>query len=128
VNERLPPVACGIVCALVNVVVISLGLSALDPHQRFEIVLALFGLTFIPCAGVGGLLGWLAGRTATASVGLRRALLIAPAIVVVYALGYAGDLDDYILLACIPTIVAALVLERWTRSPAGPPVPVAVAR
>jgi hypothetical protein len=122
------PVACGIVCALANVVVIALGLSAIEPRERFAIVIAMFGLTFIPCGLAGAILGWVAGRTQAKRVALRRTILIVPALAIVYALGYATDLDEYIVVSCIPTIVAALVLESWTRNAEPPPVPVAVAR
>jgi hypothetical protein len=128
VNARLPAVACGIVCALLNVVVICFGLSAIEPHERFQIVMVLFGLTFIPCGIVGALLGWLSGRMTNAPIAIRRAVLIAPALMLVYLLGHVGDFGDYVLPSCIPTIVAALVLERWTRSVDAPAVPVAVAR
>ena len=59
---------------------------------------------------------------------LRRVTLIAPAMLVVSILGSAFGLRDQVLVSCIPTIAAALVLERKTRRADDAPVPVVTVR
>ncbi len=51
--------------------------------------------------------------------------LIGPAVLVVFALGFELGLRELIAVSCIPTIVAALLLERATRLVVVPPIPVA---
>jgi hypothetical protein len=57
---------------------------------------------------------------------LRLSVLTLPALGLVFVLAREFDMTRFALVSCIPTVVAALILERWTRKPAAPPaVPVA---
>ena len=115
----------GIVLGAANVVVVALGLSAGDPEAS-GLIIFIGGL---PGVLMGGLLGILAGVLATRDRRLRVALLTLPAFGLVVVLASASGMSAAVPAACVPTFIAALVLERWTRQvPPPPPVPVATAR
>jgi hypothetical protein len=90
------------------------------------LLVVAFGI--VPAIVLGALLGWLADVTATLPVWLRRFLLIVPAVLLVAVLGTEFGLQHMILVSCIPTAVATLLLERGTRNHVAPPVPVAHVR
>ena len=58
----------------------------------------------------------------------RVAALIIPTITLVILLATEFGMEPLIPMAAIPSVVAALVLERWTRKVEPPPVPVAQIR
>jgi hypothetical protein len=113
----------GLVLGALNVIVIGIGLTILT-HDGF---MAWFVIVWggIPGAFLGAMLGWLAENVATWSPRPRMALLGVPAVGAVVGLGAAFGMSGSIPVACIPTIVAALILERWTRRAPAAAVPVA---
>ena len=114
----------GITIAILNVFVIALGIGFAEHDLAFATLVVMFG--GVPAVVVGGLLGLFAGLSATRSRWWRAALLSVPAFGLVVILASIFGLTARIPVACIPTLVAALVLERWTRQVApAPPVPVA---
>jgi hypothetical protein len=119
----MAPVALGILLGALNVVVIAIGLSAIggDPHPGVALWVIMFG--GLPGIVLGALLGWLAHLTKPLPSWLRRFVLIVPAILLVIVLAAEFALQDFILVSCIPTVVAALLLERYTRVVVPPPVP-----
>lgn len=118
-REELPAAVRGVAIGLANLLVIAIGFG-----PGSILVVAMFGC--IPAAVAGGLIGVLAGLTARSSPWWRAALLAVPAFGVVAGLGAFFDVTAAIPVACIPTLVAALVLERWTRKVA--PALIATAR
>ncbi len=116
-------VARGVVLGAVNVLVIAIGLGFMVNDSAVPPFVIIFG--GVPGVAVGGLLGLLAARTDTSPPWLRAALLAVPALGVVVFLAGAFGMYSYVVVSCIPTMVAALVLERWTRRVTPPPVPVA---
>ena len=54
-------------------------------------------------------------------------VLTVVAIIVVAVLGATFDMAHHIVPACVPTIAAALALERWTRKLTVLPIPIATA-
>jgi hypothetical protein len=115
--------ARGVVLGAANVFVIAIGLGFMSNDSVVPTFVLLFG--GLPGLAVGGLLGVLAARTDTHSPWLRAALLALPAMGVVVFLAGAFGMYAYVPVSCIPTVVAALMLERWTRRVTPPPVPVA---
>lgn len=114
----------GMMLATVNVMVIACGLGLVDNHLGTSIFVIMFG--GIPGVLTGAILGGLGGLTARLSPLWRVPLLSFPAFGLVIALAASSGMDPAVPVACIPTFLASLVLERWTRRVAPPPpVPVA---
>jgi hypothetical protein len=115
------PAVKGIALGLANLLVVAIGVAGID------VVGILFVMLYggIPAVALGALLGMLAGLTARRSRHWRALLLTLPALGLVAGLGTFFKLQAAIPVACVPTFIAALVLERWTRQTVAPPVPVA---
>jgi NhaP-type Na+/H+ or K+/H+ antiporter len=109
----------GLLLATANVFVVAIGLG-------IPVLVIMFG--GIPGVLAGILIGWLAGQLPTWAPRWRVPLLAVPAFVVVLALAATFGMTAAVPVACIPTLVAALILERWTRRPEPAPVPVATVR
>jgi uncharacterized membrane protein len=113
----------GLALGAANVVVIAIGIGVMEHDSEATCMVIVFGA--LPGLIAGAVLGWLAGCTATRSPWWRVTLLAVPGIGVVVFLAEAFWMYQFVVVACIPTIVAALILERWTRRTLPPPVPVA---
>ena len=123
--DRQPAgVALGLLLGLGNALVIAIGLSAIEPHDRAQMAMVVFMIGAVPALIVGVLLGWLAQATAHHRVWFRRLVLVVPAVLVVFTLGAMFSLQSAVLVSCIPTTAAAFWLERATRARVVPPVPV----
>ena len=122
------PWALGILLGVINVLVIGLGMSfaAGDPELQIAMFVTMFGI--VPAVVLSALLGWLAEAMAPLPVWVRRFVLCLPAMLLVIVLAAEFSMQHFILVSCIPTVVAAFVLEHATRLVAPPPVPVAQAR
>ncbi|MEO8552031.1 MAG: hypothetical protein ABI678_18770, partial [Kofleriaceae bacterium] len=77
---------------------------------------------------VGLVVGSVASALAAAPRWIRFAILIPPPLGLVALLSLAFGLSSYFLVACIPTLAATLLLERYTRKPVGDHLPTATAR
>ena len=124
----------GALLGAINVVVIAIAMAAFEasPEEaahRLDAGTALLVIMFGGLPGiVGGLmLGALAYALERSAIALRIAVLTLPALGLVFLLAREFQMMHLALVSCIPTAVAALILERWTRKPADPP-PVPVAR
>lgn len=113
------PVFKGIALGLANLLVIAIGIAAGNDVGAIPYVMLFGG---IPAIVVGGVLGTLAGVTATSSWRWRTVLLLFPALGALAVLGEFFGFARAVPLACIPTLIAAFVLERWTRQVVSPPV------
>jgi hypothetical protein len=113
----------GVVLGAANVLVIAIGMGVMARHGDVTSSVIMFG--GIPGLIAGGLLGGLAQGIATRSPWLRATVLAVPAVGVVFFLASAFEMTPMAPIACIPTVVAALILERWTRRVTPAPVPVA---
>jgi hypothetical protein len=120
------PVFKGFVLGAANAIVIAFALGVVERNPVVTFLVIQLG--GIPGALAGALLGGLAGLTATVAPRWRVPLLALPAFGVVLVLASSFELSPAAPLACVPTFVAALVLERWTRRIVPPPLPVATAR
>jgi len=118
--------ALGVLLALVDVLVIGIGLAFAGPGDPFAVVFFVSVIGMLPAVVVGALLGWLGEVMGPLPVWLRRFVLVLPALLLVIVLGAELSMQEFILVSCIPTTVAALVLERATREREAPPIPVAV--
>jgi hypothetical protein len=117
------PTLKGIMLAIANVLVIAIGMSVVARDGDVFVFVVMFGS--IPAVVLGGLLGLFAGRYATRSRHWRTVLLSLPAFGLVVVLAAFFMFDAAVPIACVPTFIAALVLERWTRQVVPAPVPVA---
>jgi len=115
----------GFVLAAANVLVIAIGFSVMEGSAEAGVLVTLIGM--IPGVLAGLVLGVFAGLLEASGVPQRIAVLTVPTLGVVVVLASMFGMDELVLLASIPSVVAALVLERWTRKPPPPP-PVPVAR
>lgn len=120
------PTLKGIILAIANVLVIAIGMSVVGHDNDLFVLVVMFGS--IPALVIGGLLGFFAGQYATRSRHWRTVTLSLPAFGLVVFLAAFFSFDAEIPLACVPTFIAALVLERWTRRVVPAPVPVATVR
>ena len=122
----------GVLLGMINIVAIAvvMGLVAGDrtiDFLRHDLLFVPFG--GIPAAIAGAMIGLLAARTQTYTPRLRVTLLGAPAVAIVFAATAAFHMADLAPAACVPTFVAVLVLERWTRqAPQLPRIPTATMR
>lgn len=117
----------GALLGAVNVVVVALGLAGLENEKDVFILVILFGMA--PGVIAGGFLGTIARAVRAWPVSRRLTLLVPLPVIVVFVLAGMFGMDAAAPISCIPTCVAALILERWTRALAPPPpVPVAQIR
>jgi hypothetical protein len=115
----------GTVLGALNVFLIALGMAAWEGGPAMVFLVTVFGI--LPGVIAGALLGGIAEATATWHRALRVALLALPAIAVVYGLARQFSLEELAYACSMPTMIVAVLLERWTYKPAAPP-PVPVAR
>ena len=119
-------IGLGVVLGLANVLVIAIGLAVTLDEDFLELgtMVMIFGM--MPGMMAGAVLGGLARALRECPRALRLLLLVTPALLVVFALASEFGMLALAPVACIPTGVAALVLERMTRAPVVPPaVPIA---
>ena len=105
---------------------IAFGISMMERSGEAGIFVMMFGM--VPGVLAGIVLGAIAGRMETKGIVPRVAALTVPAVALVILLATEFGMEQLILVASIPSVVAALVLERWTRKVEAPPVPVAQLR
>lgn len=116
----------GFVLGAANVILIAIGIGVMERSGEAAIMVSMFGM--IPGVLAGLVLGFVASQMESYGVVARVAALVVPAICVVIMLASEFGMDELIPVASIPTVVAALLLERWTRKVVPPPVPVAQIR
>jgi hypothetical protein len=119
-------VPLGIALGALNVIVIAVGLAVAADESGIALWVIAFGI--VPGVVLGALLGWIADVMKPLPIWVRRLVLLVPAVALVAALAAEFALQQFILLASIPTAVATLLLERSTRPSEPPPVPLAQAR
>lgn len=113
----------GAALALANTVVIGVALCLAFPDANpwFKPLVMAVLMGCIPAVVTGVLLGMVADALQLRPL-LRVPVLAAPAIGMVAVIGRSYGFTEYILPACIPTVAAAVALERWTRVPSDAPV------
>ena len=111
----MPASLIGAFLGFCNVLFIALGLEARDPSLPAHYVIT-FGL--IPGMSTGAMCGWIADATRQFSPWVRRGVLAIAPLGMVCSLAGVFELGEHIYVASIPTLVAVMVLERWTRLPA----------
>jgi len=121
-------IALGAWLAFVNTLVIAIGMSASDHHDRLGAVMLISIIACLPALLTGAVLGVIAGELAYSPVWLRRALIVPPALGLVGGLGLLFSLTAFVPVACIPTLACCLYLERRTRGDAIVPACAAVVK
>ena len=91
-------------------------------NAGFLMAFVVFLIGVMPGLVTGAMLGILAAALAERPVWLRRLAIAGPAVAVLLGLAAVFDVTHVFLLAVIPTLVSALVLERHTRARALVPV------
>lgn len=127
-------VSKGLVLGAANVLFVALGFTLLEPasqsecgcDHRWDLFWAVAIVGMVPGLLVGGVAGYYA-RTVRA---YRRVVVAGVGLAAVLVMGlFVGMPIELVALACIPTTIAALILERWTRPVEDPPpLPVASAQ
>ncbi|HSD86345.1 MAG TPA: hypothetical protein VLB44_02485 [Kofleriaceae bacterium] len=119
VRAGLTPVGTGILLGVLNVLVISLGMSVAvrEPHTPLNVGVGMFVFLFGIMPGViaGAVLGLVAELLTKRPRWLRLVVLVLPAVGIVALVAYPFNLQTYVPVASIPTLVATLILERATR-------------
>jgi hypothetical protein len=126
--------AKGLLLAMLNVVVVALGFATtIHNDERLEIAIFAVYIGLIPAL----LTGIFVGRIADTQMTFRLPIIAGVPLTVVVFLGLASQTLDtggepaissaIIGFACIPTMVGAIILERWTRPRQPQPVPPAQA-
>jgi ABC-type dipeptide/oligopeptide/nickel transport system permease subunit len=95
-----------------------------DYHVLIAFCTFVFGL--IPALLTGFILGAVGAAIGAWPVWLRRFVLAVPAVAVLLGLACCFGMLNVFLLPIIPTVIAALLLERRTR--ARPRAPIAIAK
>lgn len=103
----------GILLGVANVLLIAAAMGIAEPGLEGGWV-ATIGM--MPGVLTGAILGVIASATARAPREIRLGVLILPALSVVWMLGVLFELERYVVLACIPTLVGCILLERATRA------------
>ena len=113
----------GIALGALNVLFIAIGMALMEgnAHPGVVVLVVMFGM--VPGVLLGAGLGWIAGLMKASPIWLRRFVLLVPAILLVAMLGSEFDLEHFIAMSCIPSVVGVLILERNTRLVAPPIVP-----
>lgn len=111
----------GILLGILNLIVIAFGLAGVMGDGDVVILVGMFG--GLPALCGGALIGAAAHWTRRAEPGLRRIVLIVPALAIMAMLAITFDMGEFILVSAIPTTVAALILESKTRQVEPPPIP-----
>ena len=106
--------------AITNLGVCAYGIEALDRRHVGGFVVA-YGL--FPALFTGAMVGAIAHAHRSAPPWMRRAWIAGPALLVVALLGMSFKVEAYIGPCLVPTLAAALLLERWTRTSEPPSVP-----
>jgi hypothetical protein len=113
----------GSLLGALNAFVIAIGMAGVEGEANIAVLVLIFG--GLPAVVAGALLGALASVMDDAPVPLRIGVLTVPALGVVFGLAHEFRMQELAMVSCIPTVVAGLMLERWTRKIEAPPVPVA---
>jgi len=101
----------GLLVGLANLFAVALLIGLGEPLRHLPAILMIIGIIgAAPALAVGALCGWLGGRV---PVFRRVSLIIIPAFAVI-ALGVLTE-ASLIGPALVPTVIAALLLEYWTR-------------
>ncbi len=128
-RPSMSPAGIGVALAVANVFVIAIGMAAtFGPADVVGVATTVSLIGMIPGVLTGALLGWVAGELRAQARWLRLAVLLSPALLVVCALAGMFGLVEFAAVSFIPTIVATLLLERFTRARVEPAVPLARAR
>jgi hypothetical protein len=111
----------GLILGAINVIVIAIGLASYE-HENIAMFVMMFG--GVPGLFAGVVLGAIAQLIDDVRVPIRIGVLVLPAVGLVFLLAKEFGMQGAAPISCIPTLVAALILERWTRKrPEPPPVP-----
>lgn len=124
--RRTSGFALGVLLALGNVLVISLGMGIAVGEPAVALFVLMF--TIIPAVACGATLGLLADAFATRSSVLRFGVFGALAVAVLAALANEFKLAEFVPYAGVPTMLAVIVLERMTRRRDEAPIPTATVR
>lgn len=118
----MTPVAKALWLATLNVFVIAYALSVEMADGSGDAIGTVVIFSIIPALLLGALLGRIAEATAAHRPMWRLAVLGLPACGLVIVLASAFEMLQFVPHACIPTFVAASILERTTRKPLTMPV------
>jgi hypothetical protein len=122
------PVLLGVVLAWTNILVGMLAL-ALSPrcftHETTAVMDRIELFALVPAIVIGAGLGALAHGLRAVTTPARRLVLVTLAVSALWLVAASANLESFAFPASIPAAVSALVLERFSRSPAFSALPAA---
>ena len=101
--------------AFANTVVCAILIASEQHHPSAGFALMVVVMGFLPAMITGAIVGHLAqalGHVNRIAVGLGMAML---AVLAVSSIADMFSAGEFVVMASVPTIVACIVLERWTR-------------
>lgn len=135
---KLEPVGLGSLLGALDVLAIAFGIAATYAREELvAVALPIAAAGILPGLLTGAFLGSLAERLGARPVWLRLMVLFAPALLLIVfgpallmlvGIARIGDMVEFAEFACVPTLVAVLVLERATRARLAQQIPPARVR
>jgi len=116
-------VVIGALLGGLNVAMVAVVLSVIDKRREADTIMTIRELP-----GKGTAPAPVAQLAAMRARRLRAGFFIAAAVAATFALSWVVDMQVYVAMASLPTVIAALCVERWTRRSQPAPIPVATAR
>ena len=122
----MDPITSGLLLGLANMIVIAIGFAIGIPSRDLGGAIVMFG--FFPAMMIGGLCGGIALLTDRAPAWVRMVLMLPVPLGFVYVGARGLQLGSTGYGALIPTFIAVLLLERWSRWREVPVLPIATVR
>ncbi|NVB77362.1 MAG: hypothetical protein HOV81_03120 [Kofleriaceae bacterium] len=114
--SAMDPVDIGGLLGALNMLVIAVGIGATYGGSKMAVsAAAVAAIGILPGIMAGAFVGALADALRRKPVWLRVTVLFGSALLLVLGLAAIGDMFEFAALSSIPTFVAVLALERWTR-------------
>lgn len=105
----------GMTVAFANTVVVALMIASQQYHPNIDVAITVVVLGFIPAVLAGAFVGYLAAALVRVHRGLLVVAMCGFAWLCIIELAEEYSASEYVDLACLPTVFACVLLERWTR-------------
>ena len=105
----------GMVVAFANTFVIGLMIAAQQHHMTLDFAVMVVMLGFIPAMLIGAFVGHVLSRMGNAHRVILLIVMAAFACLGVMAIADEYAAQEFVRMACVPTVICCFVLERWTR-------------
>jgi hypothetical protein len=114
--SALSAVLKGVVLGLANLLAVGLALGVVySGHGYFEWIPPVLLFGGLPGLFGGAVIGAIAHASRERSTRVRQLTLVIAAVLAAVWITFQFGMLEIAPVACVPTIVAAIALERWTR-------------